>query len=90
VCKLIGLLNVRAKAPDTALSATLLLAHQIITSAPLSLAAAKQAIRAAENIPLEQGLDLERELYEPLLKSEDRMEGLMAFKEKRRANFTGR
>lgn len=39
---------------------------------------------------LEEGLTLERSLYDTLLETEDRMEGLKAFREKRRAKFAGR
>lgn len=41
-------------------------------------------------MPLQRGLDMERELYDPLLRTEDRQEGLRAFKEKRRPKFVGR
>ena len=56
--------------------------------APLALAAVKAAIEA--EMSLEDGLTLERRLYNPLLKTQDRNEGLKAFAEKRRARFTGR
>jgi methylglutaconyl-CoA hydratase len=36
-----------------------------------------------------QGLDFERAAYEPLLKSQDRLEALQAFKEKRKPIFKG-
>lgn len=58
--------------------------------APLALRAAKTAINAAPDLPLEKGLDLERQLYNPLFETSDRQEGLKAFAEKRRAVFTGR
>lgn len=85
-----GLLNVSVKSPDTAMDAALLLCRQIITSAPLSLRAAKNAIDAAPDVSLEEGLTLERTLYNTLLDTEDRQEGLRAFAEKRKARFTGR
>lgn len=88
----IGFLNKLAKAPSTALQEALILSRQIVTSAPLALEAAKRAINAATDgtTSLEPGLDLERALYNPLLGTEDRQEGLRAFKEKRRARFSGR
>jgi methylglutaconyl-CoA hydratase len=58
--------------------------------APLALRAAKTAIDAAPYKPLEEGLDLERRVYNSLLLTEDRNEGLRAFAEKRRAVFTGK
>lgn len=88
----IGFLNKFAQPPSTPLQEALLLSRQITTSAPLALAAAKKAIGAATDstMTLEQGLDLERKLYDPLLGTEDRGEGLRAFKDKRRARFVGR
>lgn len=85
-----GILNFLARSPETAFSQALLTCRQIVTSAPLSLAVAKKAIDAAPYLPLEEGLTLERELYDSLLGTEDRMEGLKAFKDKRRAKFLGR
>lgn len=87
-----GFLNKLAQPPSTALQEALILSRQIVTSAPLALAAAKRAINAATDgtTSLEAGLDLERALYNPLLETEDRQEGLLAFKEKRRARFSGR
>ena len=38
---------------------------------------------------LHLGLDFERASYETLLPTQDRMEALQAFKEKRRPNFRG-
>lgn len=71
----------------------------------MALRAAKQAISRSEDLPLETGksflyqddssfslalgLDFERASYETLLTSQDRIEALQAFKEKRRPNFKG-
>nr|XP_019046407.1 methylglutaconyl-CoA hydratase [Kwoniella bestiolae CBS 10118]OCF25337.1 methylglutaconyl-CoA hydratase [Kwoniella bestiolae CBS 10118] len=68
----------------------LTLSKQIMTSAPLALSSAKTAISSASRLPLEDGLDLERKVYNALLDTEDRQEGLRAFKEKRKAVFKGR
>jgi methylglutaconyl-CoA hydratase len=38
---------------------------------------------------LEQGLDEERRIYNTLLETEDRQEGLRAFAEKRKPRFRG-
>ncbi|WVN88395.1 uncharacterized protein L203_103603 [Cryptococcus depauperatus CBS 7841] len=85
----IGLLNTFALPPSSAQEASLILVRQIITSAPLALASAKRAISFAPELPLEEGLDLERRVYNGLLDTEDRQEGLKAFAEKRKARFTG-
>jgi methylglutaconyl-CoA hydratase len=90
-CLLLGFLTKYIPPPATALSESILLARQIVTSAPLALTAAKRAIdAAADGLQLERGLDLERALYDPLLATRDRDEGLAAFREKRRARFEGR
>lgn len=62
----------------------------LIGLAPLALRAAKRAIESASDLPLEKGLDLEREVYNTLLDTEDRQEGLSAFAEKRKSKFLGR
>jgi hypothetical protein len=56
----------------------------------LALRAAKEAIEGATTTPLEQGLDLERKVYDSLLDSSDRLEGLAAFAEKRKPKFQGK
>jgi enoyl-CoA hydratase len=50
----------------------------------------KRAVQSGWEVPLESGLALERELQQQLFQSEDAKEGLDAYNEKRKANFTGR
>lgn len=57
--------------------------------APLALRAAKLAISQAPELSLEAGLDFERACYQPLLSTNDRLEALAAFKEKRKPVFKG-
>lgn len=61
----------------------------ILKGAPLAQRAALEALRAAE-LPLVEGLGVERTAYEACLTSEDRREALAAFAEKRAARFQGR
>lgn len=51
---------------------------------------AKRAVKAADEHPLETGLEVERQLTIEAFATEDRMEGLRAFAEKREPMFKGR
>ena len=51
---------------------------------------AKQAVLAAEEPALSAGLEAERELFERAMATEDRVEGMRAFLEKREPDFKGR
>ena len=57
---------------------------------PLAAKLAKQAVLAADESGLAAGLDQERRLYELAMASEDRIEGMDAFLEKRKPEFRGR
>jgi enoyl-CoA hydratase/carnithine racemase len=58
--------------------------------AALAQRAALSAIDAARDLPIAAGSTLELELYEKLLTSQDRAEGLRAFAERRKPTFQGR
>ncbi len=66
------------------------LAARIAEGAPLSLLAAKRALRAAADLPFAEGQALERRLWAELASTEDRAEGRAAFREKRTPRFSGR
>ncbi|HET6437498.1 MAG TPA: enoyl-CoA hydratase-related protein [Anaeromyxobacter sp.] len=66
------------------------LAERVARNAPISLRQAKRAIERGISLPLDRGLDLEHQLYEECLESEDRREALRAFAEKRPPHFQGR
>jgi enoyl-CoA hydratase/carnithine racemase len=72
------------------LDAALELAAVVAARPPLAARLAKQAVLAAEETPLSGGLDQERRLYELAMATEDRVEGMNAFLEKRRPEFRGR
>ena len=64
---------------------------KVMTSnAPLSLRYAKEAIRQGLDLTLEQGLHLEADLYHLLQTTEDRVEGIKAFQERRTPGFKGK
>src|SRR5215211_4406333 len=50
----------------------------------------KRAVQSGWEISIESGLALERELQQQLFQSDDAKEGLAAYTEKRKANFTGK
>ena len=66
------------------------LARVIARRPPLATRLAKQAVLSAEEMPLAAGLAHERRLYELAMATEDRVEGMQAFIEKRRPSFRGR
>jgi enoyl-CoA hydratase len=66
------------------------LAEVIARRPPLAVRLAKQAVLAAEETALTAGLDYERRLFELATATEDRVEGMTAFIEKRRPEFKGR
>jgi enoyl-CoA hydratase/carnithine racemase len=66
------------------------LAHIVAERPPIATRLAKQAVLAAEETPLSAGLDSERRLYELAMATEDRVEGMQAFLEKREPEFKGR
>ena len=75
---------------DGWLDSALELAATVAEQPPLAARLAKQAVLAAEETPLSAGLDHERRLYELTMATEDRVEGMTAFVEKRKPEFRGR
>jgi len=71
-------------------SRTMEIARGIAALSPIALALAKSAVRAAFEAPLSAGLAHERDLFVAAFASEDRIEGVRAFLEKREPRFTGR
>ena len=66
------------------------LAQVVSRRPPIAARLAKQAVLAAEETAMTAGLDHERRLYEQAMATEDRVEGMKAFLEKRRPDFKGR
>ena len=75
-----------AEVMDTALS----LARRISRRAPIALAQIKQAVLTGADLSLDAGLMIERKALQLLLATQDKAEGIAAFKEKRPPNFRNR
>jgi enoyl-CoA hydratase len=66
------------------------LAEEIADNAPISLRQAKKAIETGYHLDLDSGFALEAEVYNATLLTEDRLEGLQAFAERRKPRYQGR
>jgi enoyl-CoA hydratase/carnithine racemase len=84
-----GIINTVAPRKEW-LEAALELADVVARRPPLAVRFGKQAVLAAEETPLSAGISQERRLYELAMATEDRVEGMNAFIEKRRPEFRGR
>jgi enoyl-CoA hydratase/carnithine racemase len=84
-----GLVNEVAAAGEW-LATAMALAQRIASRPPIAARLAKQAVLAAGEGGLASGLEQERRLYELAMGTEDRVEGMRAFLEKRDPDFRGR
>jgi len=66
------------------------LAQVIARRPPLAARLAKEAILTAEETGLTAGVEAERRLFGVAMATEDRVEAMQAFLEKRRPDFHGR
>jgi E-phenylitaconyl-CoA hydratase/naphthyl-2-hydroxymethylsuccinyl-CoA hydratase len=66
------------------------MARKIANNAPLSVKAAKQSVVVGSDLPLKQGMAYENLLWGILRDTEDRIEGRVAFAEKRPPQYKGR
>jgi enoyl-CoA hydratase/carnithine racemase len=85
----LGVVN-RVAGRDRWLEEAIELAEVVARRPPLAVRLGKQAVLAADETGLTAGLDQERRLYELAMATEDRVEGMKAFLEKRKPDFKGR
>jgi enoyl-CoA hydratase/carnithine racemase len=83
-----GMVN-RVFPDETLLAEAIDAASRIAANAPLSVIQAKKSINAGAGTDLRTALLIEIEAYNRLVLSEDRHEGVLAFNEKRPADFKG-
>ncbi|SDH91976.1 Enoyl-CoA hydratase/carnithine racemase [Alteribacillus persepolensis] len=66
------------------------LADEIMQNGPLAVIQAKHAIQQGSNVDIHTGMAIESKAYEVIIPTEDRVEALEAFREKRAPNFKGK
>jgi enoyl-CoA hydratase/carnithine racemase len=84
-----GLVN-RVVSGAELMASTMELAGQMLEAGPVALRQAKLAINQGIDTDLAAALALETAAYEVLIPTEDRREGLAAFREKRKPVYTGK
>jgi enoyl-CoA hydratase/carnithine racemase len=84
-----GLVN-KVVADDAWLEEAMALAQTVAEQPPIASRLAKQAVLVAEETALSPGIENERRLYELAMATEDRVEGMNAFLEKRPPSFEGK
>lgn len=85
----LGLVN-KVTANDAWLEQAMALAKEVAERPPIAARLAKQAVITADETALSAGLENERRLYELAMATEDRVEGMQAFLEKRDPEFEGK
>lgn len=84
-----GLVN-RVVPKGEHLTEAIKLAKTVAAQAPIAARMAKEAVQAAFETSLEEGLEIERKNFFLLFSTEDMREGMRAFIEKRKAQFKGK
>jgi enoyl-CoA hydratase len=84
----LGLVN-RVVAPELVLEEARRMAREIAAKSPIAVRAAKECILKAQETSLAVGLDFERRMFALLFATEDKVEGMQAFLEKREPKFKG-
>jgi enoyl-CoA hydratase len=85
----IGLVN-KVVAPEQLMEAAHAMAQKILSRSPLGVQACKTCINEGLDTDLETGIAYEAEAFGLCFATADQKEGMAAFLEKRKANFTGK
>jgi enoyl-CoA hydratase/carnithine racemase len=80
----------KAVPPEDVLETAVEIARTIAKRSPHSVGVLRELARTTRDLPLEEGLRREAEAFRRCLASEDGLEGVTAFLEKREPRFTGR
>ncbi|KAG0902131.1 hypothetical protein G6F34_002316 [Rhizopus arrhizus] len=81
---------VNHSANDSAYEKSLELAKSILPQGPIAIRMAKLAIDRGAHLDMDSGLEIEQSYYAQVIPTEDRLEGLKAFKEKRKPMYKGK
>ncbi len=84
-----GMVN-KLCAPDALLDEAMATARKIAGNGPIAVRQAKKSITMATQMDLKTGYAFEIEAYNRMVPTEDRLEGVRAFNEKRKPEFKGR
>lgn len=84
----LGLVD-RVVPAGAALDAALALGREILPNGPVALRMAKQAVNRGLDLDRDAGLALEQACYAQVIPTRDRLEGLAAFREKRKPQYRG-
>ncbi len=84
-----GLVN-RVFSPEVTLEETLRIAAEIAARPPIAVQMGKEAVNAAFESSLAEGIRLERRLFHLLFSTDDQQEGMQAFIEKRDPKWQGK
>jgi E-phenylitaconyl-CoA hydratase len=84
----IGLVS-KVVEPDRLMDEAFAIAEEIAGNAPLAVRAVKALVYQGVNLPLSEGLEMERLTFGIMRDTKDRIEGRVAFAEKRKPNYIG-